>query len=834
MVNGYEVTYVGKFDPRRALQGYAYDPNKQVGTREWINQSNQSLIEQATGAITEAVKLPTQIVEKYVVPEVKTAGTVIQEGTKAVGAAIEKTYGAEGEAWPKLESTIQKVDTTVSSFTQPVITYVQEKTPAPIKEVVMQTAETVSEAWKASLNAATKAKEEELAKGNIIKANIAAAGEAVLGLGAVVPLASKLVTAPLSTTKEFTIGTIESTKKQLETPKTLPGAIGGIFAGGAIGGYGVGSIKKGIKSTYIKLGAEVLPTESVFAKSVLKGEKFPLAKGTQETLQLVEKTRGPTGTVYGQTSTTFTPKRSDISQAGGRAKSGLEDPGIYMTAKGEGSPAFLGITPQAGKISKINIAKDLWSDVSSVFKKKEAPTTPNVLIIELKGVKKLPREVVAKPGFKPVEEFFKKAEDGYGYITKRSELGQGEIVAKKYYNEAFVNQKTGKVQPKLMKESGTTESEFVLPANKPIVSISQPNFISKIKGYSKVVKYEGEYVPIREYTAITKPSNLVPSSSSVSNVIKNLNPSGKSYTISEYVKYMKTPQFSRYGLIPKVSGSSVSSKIKYESEYPTSQTYSDISGISEKSSTTSISDTSSITSSTVSKTSSSLPSVSSYSEYIPSRPSYKPSVSPSSYKPQYSRSSYKPSVSPSSYKPQYSSPKYTPSYPTSYPRISDLSKYKIPLSRAKPIKGFDVYVKRYGKTQALGVSLTQKQAALLAQKRLKMGLGATAFIRPSGRTAKKSNIQFRARPGEFRQYKISKGKKIFDPRLFIQEKGFRLGTKSEVSEIQAAKRVTVTPFMQRQMPMGYTGPIVPARVGRAPKYKGPRIKKQKRTARIIW
>ena len=58
----------------------------------------------------------------------------------------------------------------------------------------------------------------------------------------------------------------------------------------------------------------------------------------------------------------------------------------------------------------------------------------------------------------------------------------------------------------------------------------------------------------------------------------------------------------------------------------------------------------------------------------------------------------------------------------------------------------------------------------------------------------KSNIVFSPKKGEFRQYKISKGEKIFDPRLFIQEvgskaKGFsRLGTRAEVLDITRAKK----------------------------------------------
>jgi len=102
--------------------------------------------------------------------------------------------------------------------------------------------------------------------------------------------------------------------------------------------------------------------------------------------------------------------------------------------------------------------------------------------------------------------------------------------------------------------------------------------------------------------------------------------------------------------------------------------------------------------------------------------------------------------------------------------------------------GFDVFIKRHGKLQGLGVSLTRQQAGLLARKKLKETLAATAFVKASGRAAKKSNIAYAGKTlGEFRQYKIKKGRKIFDPSMYIQKAKFRLGTRAEKAEIQAAK-----------------------------------------------
>jgi hypothetical protein len=111
-----------------------------------------------------------------------------------------------------------------------------------------------------------------------------------------------------------------------------------------------------------------------------------------------------------------------------------------------------------------------------------------------------------------------------------------------------------------------------------------------------------------------------------------------------------------------------------------------------------------------------------------------------------------------------------------------------------PQKAFDITIKRKGKWRPLGVALTEKEASKLAQIQLKKSLAASARLVPTKKKLQHSNIQFIPKQGEFRQYQIKGGKKIFDPKLFIQEtgskkKGFsRLGTRSEVFEIQASKK----------------------------------------------
>jgi hypothetical protein len=117
-------------------------------------------------------------------------------------------------------------------------------------------------------------------------------------------------------------------------------------------------------------------------------------------------------------------------------------------------------------------------------------------------------------------------------------------------------------------------------------------------------------------------------------------------------------------------------------------------------------------------------------------------------------------------------------------------------SRQSKVSGsaFNVEVKERGKWVSQNVAFSKEQAGLLAQKRLKQTLAATARIVPVKKAIQKANILFTPKKGEFRQYRISKGRKIATPGTFIQEIGgnsrpfSRLGTKAEVSEIKASKR----------------------------------------------
>jgi hypothetical protein len=119
--------------------------------------------------------------------------------------------------------------------------------------------------------------------------------------------------------------------------------------------------------------------------------------------------------------------------------------------------------------------------------------------------------------------------------------------------------------------------------------------------------------------------------------------------------------------------------------------------------------------------------------------------------------------------------------------------------------GFDVQIKRHGKLQSLGLSLTRAQAGILAQNKLKQSLGATAFVKASGRAAKKTNFAAIGKANEFRQYNIRKGQRLYNPNMYIQENKFRLGTKQEKQEIQSAKLAAAVSPSRKKKTGGFWG-----------------------------
>lgn len=376
-----------------------------------------------------------------------------------------------------------------------------------------------------------------------------------------------MVYNPLRYPKETAVGiyntiinpgkSIQSYGSQLSSglrtnPEGTIGSVAAQFTAGEL----TGKFIKKTSNVYKKIGAEEVESSRVFSKDVLSGkDQFPMSSGVDNSISRFKAAREGEDLI-GQTSTTFSPKRTDVSKAGSRASQGLEDPGIYITPKGEGSPYFLDVKKNVDTKYTVNPLK-----IYQEIKKK-----PNVIEIRYKDIQRIPEDVKAKPGFEGVRDFFKEKVDAgetNAYITKRSELGQGAI-----NRQQFKDPITGR----LLKESGTSEIEAVIPENSIIQNVGEGNLFQRFKGYNKYTMYEGEVIPIREYKVIGKQNEA--------GVIvgKNINKyeKVKKYSDSSYSYYNSKVKYkSAYpNLFSKGSGLYSSSKSISNSNYNTPKSYS--------------------------------------------------------------------------------------------------------------------------------------------------------------------------------------------------------------------------------------------------------------------
>lgn len=105
-------------------------------------------------------------------------------------------------------------------------------------------------------------------------------------------------------------------------------------------------------------------------------------------------------------------------------------------------------------------------------------------------------------------------------------------------------------------------------------------------------------------------------------------------------------------------------------------------------------------------------------------------------------------------------------------------------------KAYDVFVRRKGEDLLIGSGLTRAGALSLGAKRVSTTLAASFKIRAGKGTARISGgaDYFRGVQNRFRTFKKSKGSKIPLQDEFIEKRKFRLSTRSEVSQIKAAKK----------------------------------------------
>lgn len=290
----------------------------------------------------------------------------------------------------------------------------------------------------------------------------------------------------------------------------------------------------------------------------------------------------------------------------------------------------------------------------------------------------------------------------------------------------------------------------------------------------KKVKFiEAKFEPISENFLSKEPINLEMVSDSYSvpkkSLFKNLR------KISAPVKEVQP-------------SSQVSKKKILYSSYPGLQSYSKA-GYSYSSlprsysSSTGQSYTSSVKSSSVSRGSSSSSPSQSRSGSSPSK-----SVSPSES--MFSSSEMKTSSSsPSKSNYPSSSSKSSSSSYNRLVRSMDVNSFMKSQSKIKSdlAAAFDVYVKRGKGDTLIAKSLPRGMALKAGADYILKNLRATFRIKEAGTTTRR-DILYNPSPQIFRDYKISKGQKIFTPNQFIQREGKRLITSSEVGELQQAKK----------------------------------------------
>ena len=224
-------------------------------------------------------------------------------------------------------------------------------------------------------------------------------------------------------------------------------------------------------------------------------------------------------------------------------KVGLEDPVLYVAPKGKGSVHFTGLEMESATYS-LNPFKNLFG-------------IPSASEIAIKGVKTLPKDVVMTPGFEHLPEFYKgEVGKGYAYITKRSQIGTGDIPRQQFYLSKKTVMSGKVVEPGWKWEAGTAEGEagIILGEN---LAYTPKSTIGKFKGFDEYTVIKGRAVAVRQAELLT--SNQPVASSSVVVGGKTILKGGEALDIVSSEATVVTP-LSSYKGVPFGSLKTVESK----------------------------------------------------------------------------------------------------------------------------------------------------------------------------------------------------------------------------------------------------------------------------------
>ncbi len=280
------------------------------------------------------------------------------------------------------------------------------------------------------------------------------------------------------------------------------------------------NLNKGQTGDYIIKTPEYIATE-VKVKGYLTKDKFTVSTASPQ------------------------PISGNIAGAGKSGEFLLQDPGIYTTTKGHGSPYFLGVDqPQSYKLSLIPDT---------------APTRPTISEFNVQGLGKVPKNVLEVPGFRATADYAEKefAEKGFVYTSKRSQIGRGEIKRQQFVvEESFKSPFTGEEIPKgtLLWEAGTTEGEHIIPLSSKFIPSDQMG--KKVQ--REFTTYKGRVVGIEKYDVIP-PSQMTPEMAAQAQKAAIKESTGRKayYELSDSSSKPKTIQTS-YSFFNKPSSSTVS------------------------------------------------------------------------------------------------------------------------------------------------------------------------------------------------------------------------------------------------------------------------------------
>lgn len=219
-----------------------------------------------------------------------------------------------------------------------------------------------------------------------------------------------------------------------------------------------------VRQTRVTSNAEFVDPELVFDKRVLQGkDTFPMSRSAKESLIEFRKAKGDYGfEVSHATSANIKNEFTIDLQPGTEGAKFIEDPGLFVTPKGRGSPYFTRVGEPPKSITEI-----------SIFPKFERPSV--LEITNIKNINRLPMEVLETPGFEVVGEYYAKQKPGDIFISKRSEIGLGTVKGKGF--------------------KGTGELEAIIPTKTELV---------ELKNAKRYTVFEDVPIELREFRVTGK------------------------------------------------------------------------------------------------------------------------------------------------------------------------------------------------------------------------------------------------------------------------------------------------------------------------------------------